>query len=77
MRWLSRLRHIAAKDRTFKTVRPSQGTASGTADPQTAVVCDPQDLTMATSTRSHVDAFGIQMDGLGKNGHSAPFSWAA
>jgi len=34
-------------------------------------------LTMATSTRSHVDAFGIRMDSPGKNGHSAPFSWAA
>jgi hypothetical protein len=34
-------------------------------------------LTMATATRSHVDAFGIQMESPGKNGHSAPFSWAA
>jgi hypothetical protein len=34
-------------------------------------------LTMATATRSHVDAFGIRMDSPRKNGHSAPFSWAA
>lgn len=34
-------------------------------------------LTMATSTRSSVDAFGIRMESPGKNGHSAPFSWAA
>ena len=34
-------------------------------------------LTLATSTRSRVDAFGIQMESPGKNGHSAPFSWAA
>jgi len=24
-----------------------------------------------------VDAFGIRMESPGKNGHSAPFSWAA
>ncbi|MFD1505311.1 DUF1326 domain-containing protein [Georgenia yuyongxinii] len=34
-------------------------------------------LTMARSTRSHVDAFGVRMDSLGSNGHSAPFAWAA
>lgn len=34
-------------------------------------------LTLATATRSHVDAFGIRMESPGKNGHSAPFSWAA
>lgn len=34
-------------------------------------------LTMAKSTRSHVDAFGIRMDSPGTNGHSAVFSWAA
>jgi hypothetical protein len=34
-------------------------------------------LTLATATHSHVDAFGIQMQSPGKNGHSAPFSWAA
>jgi len=27
-----RVRHFAAKDRTFKTVRPNQGTASGACD---------------------------------------------
>jgi hypothetical protein len=37
-------RHTAAKDRTFKTVRPNQGTASGTcSDPQTGVVVNHQD----------------------------------
>ena len=34
-------------------------------------------LTLATATRSHVDAFGVRMESPGKNGHSAPFSWAA
>jgi hypothetical protein len=34
-------------------------------------------LTMARSTRSHLDAFGIRMDSPGTNGHSAPFAWAA
>jgi hypothetical protein len=34
------------------------------------------DLTIAKSTRSHVDAFGITMDSPGTNGHYAPFSWA-
>jgi hypothetical protein len=34
-------------------------------------------LTLATSTRSRVDAFGIRMESPGTNGHSAPFSWAA
>ncbi|MPV88277.1 DUF1326 domain-containing protein [Georgenia ruanii] len=34
-------------------------------------------LTMARSTRSHVDAFGVRMDSPGTNGHSAPFAWAA
>jgi hypothetical protein len=24
-----------------------------------------------------VNAFGLQFDNTGKNGHSAPFSWAA
>ena len=34
-------------------------------------------LTMAKATRSHFDAFGLRFDNEGKNGHSAPFSWAA
>lgn len=34
-------------------------------------------LTLARSTRSHVDAFGIRMESLGTNGHSASFAWAA
>jgi hypothetical protein len=34
-------------------------------------------LTLATATRSHVEAFGVVMDSPGTNGHSAPFSWAA
>jgi|BarGraNGADG00312_2_1021985.scaffolds.fasta_scaffold27222_2 hypothetical protein len=34
-------------------------------------------LTMATATRSRVDAFGIRMESPGQNGHAAPFSWAA
>jgi hypothetical protein len=34
-------------------------------------------LTIARATASRVDAFGLQFDNTGKNGHSAPFSWAA
>ena len=34
-------------------------------------------LTIAKATRSHVDAFGLSFSHDGKNGHSAPFSWAA
>jgi hypothetical protein len=34
-------------------------------------------LTIARATTSRVDAFGLQVDNSGKNGHSAPFSWAA
>jgi hypothetical protein len=34
-------------------------------------------LTIARATASRVDAFGLQFDNSGKNGHSAPFSWAA
>jgi hypothetical protein len=34
-------------------------------------------LTIASATRSQVDAFGMQWDNTGKNGHSAPFSWVA
>jgi hypothetical protein len=43
----------------------------------TGIVFPAPVLTMATSTRSHVAAFGISMDSPGTNGHSAPFSWAA
>jgi len=32
-------------------------------------------LTVARATRSRVRAFGIELDGVGKNGHAAPFSW--
>jgi hypothetical protein len=31
----------------------------------------------ARATASRVNAFGLQFDNTGKNGHSAPFSWAA
>ena len=34
-------------------------------------------LTIAKATRSRVDAFGLSFANEGKNGHSAPFSWAA
>ena len=34
-------------------------------------------LTIAKATRSRVDAFGLVFENSGKNGHSAPFSWAA
>jgi hypothetical protein len=34
-------------------------------------------LTIAKATRSNVDAFGLSFSNEGKNGHSAPFSWAA
>jgi hypothetical protein len=34
-------------------------------------------LTIARATRSRVDAFGMSFANEGKNGHSAPFSWAA
>lgn len=34
-------------------------------------------LTIAKATRSRVDAFGLGFANEGKNGHSAPFSWAA
>jgi hypothetical protein len=34
-------------------------------------------LTMATATASRVNAFGLAFTNMGKNGHSAPFSWAA
>lgn len=32
-------------------------------------------LTAARATRSKVRAFGIELDGIGKNGHAARFSW--
>lgn len=34
-------------------------------------------LTIARATTSRVKAFGLEFSNLGKNGHSAPFSWAA
>ena len=34
-------------------------------------------LTVARATRSRIQAFGMEFDNEGKNGHSAPFSWAA
>ena len=34
-------------------------------------------LTMAQATASRVNAFGLEFSHAGKNGHSAPFSWAA
>ena len=33
-------------------------------------------LTVARATRSQVSAFGIDFSAVGKNGHSAPFSWS-
>jgi len=34
-------------------------------------------LTVAKATESRVRAFGLEFSNAGKNGHSAPFSWAA
>ncbi len=34
-------------------------------------------LTVATASRSRVSVFGMDFANEGKNGHSAPFSWAA
>jgi hypothetical protein len=34
-------------------------------------------LTVAQATRSKIQAFGMEFENEGKNGHSAPFSWAA
>jgi hypothetical protein len=34
-------------------------------------------LTVAKANRSQVNAFGLSYENEGKNGHSAPFSWAA
>jgi hypothetical protein len=33
-------------------------------------------LALSRATRSRVRAFGLEFDNVGKNGHSAPFSWA-
>jgi hypothetical protein len=33
-------------------------------------------LTVARATKSRVKAFGLEFSNTGKNGHSAPFSWA-
>jgi hypothetical protein len=33
-------------------------------------------LTVARATKSRVNAFGLEFMNAGKNGHSAPFSWA-
>jgi hypothetical protein len=33
-------------------------------------------LTVARATRSKIQAFGMEFENEGKNGHSAPFSWA-
>lgn len=34
-------------------------------------------LTVARAVRSRINAFGLELSQEGKNGHSAPFSWAA
>jgi hypothetical protein len=34
-------------------------------------------LAMGHATASHINAFGIDLEGEGRNAHSAPFSWAA
>jgi hypothetical protein len=34
-------------------------------------------LALAQGTRARIAAFGIDIDNVGKNGHSAPFSWQA
>ncbi|HKX16715.1 MAG TPA: DUF1326 domain-containing protein [bacterium] len=34
-------------------------------------------LTIARATKARVNAFGLEFSNDGKNGHSAPFSWAA
>ena len=34
-------------------------------------------LTIAKANRSRVDVFGLSFANEGKNGHSAPFSWAS
>ncbi len=53
----------------------------GAAEPikLTGVIVHPANstLTVARATRSRVNAFGLEFSNPGKNGHSAPFSWAA
>jgi hypothetical protein len=34
-------------------------------------------VTIAQATRARVSAFGLEFENTGKNGHAAPFSWAA
>ena len=34
-------------------------------------------VTMARATTARINAFGLELSHDGKNGHSAPFSWAA
>jgi hypothetical protein len=34
-------------------------------------------LTVGQATRAKIQAFGIEFDNEGRNGHAAPFSWAA
>jgi hypothetical protein len=34
-------------------------------------------LTVAQATRAKIQAFGMEFDNEGRNGHAAPFSWAA
>jgi len=34
-------------------------------------------LTVAQAKRSSINAFGLEIDNTGKNGHAAPISWAA
>jgi hypothetical protein len=34
-------------------------------------------LTIARATTARINAFGLELSNDGKNGHSAPFSWAA
>ena len=34
-------------------------------------------LTVAQAKRASINAFGLEIDNAGKNGHYAPISWAA
>ena len=34
-------------------------------------------LTVARATHSRINAFGMEFDNEGKNGHTPPYSWAA
>jgi hypothetical protein len=45
----------------------------------TGVIVHPVNSTLALghATSSHISAFGIDLEGEGRNAHSAPFSWAA